>query len=175
MEPIKIKFNKKRIALLLIICIPCYILFWNFFLNPEDHITSRHKSPFIICIIGFLGVLFLSIGIFVLLKMFVRKNPALIIDEKGITDYTTFVSIGLILWEDITAIKGRKVKSDYLITIHVKNKKKYLALSKNRFQTYMMKLNSKYFRSPIHINSSGLQCKHDELMAIILKAYETHK
>jgi hypothetical protein len=177
MEPIEIKFNRKKIVLILLLCLAFSYLCWNFVVDQE-HYTSyrhRHRDTGFIFLAGLFGFIFFGAGNLVLLKMLFRRNPALIIDEKGITDYSTFMSVGLIHWEDITAIKGGKLKSTHFITIHIKNKKKYIANSKNAWQTYMMKINSKYFRTPIHINSSGLQCKHDELMAIILKAQETYK
>lgn len=175
MEPIEIKYNRIRIAALLLLCLAFTYLGWNFVSDPGHYTSHRYKSSGFIFLAGLICFISFGLGNLVLLKMLFRKNPALIINEKGITDYSSFISIGLIHWEDIIYIKAGKVKSTQFITIHVKNKKKYLSLSKNRFQNYMMKLNSKYYHSPIHINTSALRGKHDELSNTIHKAFDVYK
>ena len=175
MEPIEIKYNRIRIAALLLLCLAFTYLGWNFVSDPAHYTSYRHRNPGFIFLAGLLCLIFFGGGTLIILKMLFRKNPAMIIDERGITEYTTFMSIGLIHWEDITAIKGGKVKSGHFVTIYIKNKKKYLALSKNRFQTYMMKLNLKDYKPRFDISTNGLQIKHDELNNILQKAFETYK
>ena len=82
-------------------------------------------------LIGILGefmglVVFLIslIGLFIIIPKFFEKEPHLIIDEKGITDFRW--EYGLIPWEDIEAVWIALPRRTRSIAIRFRNPERYL-------------------------------------------------
>jgi len=77
------------------------------------------------------------------------KKPAITLNEVGLTDNSSTLSIGLILWEDITDIKVTKVLFQKRLLIVVRNPNKYLSRSSNPLKKLMARSNIKFYKTPI--------------------------
>lgn len=124
-------------------------------IEPEK-ITLFHRicfilSPETVRIMGVLGiVLFGAAGVFGIKKLF-DKKVGLIIDENGITDNSSALSIGLIEWKDINGIELTQVNSIKFLRIGFKNPEKYISKAKNGIKAKLMKINMNMYGSPIYI------------------------
>lgn len=103
------------------------------------------------------------------LKKQKKEEPtALIIDQKGITDFQAFEKLGLIPWEEIefVGIKNN-ILSSYLI-VKLKNPMEFIGNIQNDFQLKkQLRLNNAKFQTPIVININTLDIKQNKLAQFI--------
>lgn len=164
--PIQIANNKLKVLLLLggallLICGSIWLV-----LNADSIVKQ---------LVGVIGALFFGIALFFITKKVSQTTYGLIINEEGIIDHTTGVSIGLVRWEDIVEIYPIKVSRNNMITVIVKNPEYYINLSKSRISKLALKANHKYYGSPIHINSNTLQRTFAELLIMLTTAFEANR
>jgi len=130
-------------------------------------------KPVLLKIAGALSILFFgATGIFGIRKM-LDKRIGFMIDEDGITDYSSGVSIGLIEWKDIKHFSTIKINSQKIILIHSNNPEKYIEKA-NRFRAIIMRINHKMYGTPLSITSNTLQYNFDELEKLLLSQFEIH-
>lgn len=131
-------------------------------------------NPLILQAIGFVSVVFFgAIAIFGSKKLF-TASAGVVIDEKGIIDNSSGVSIGLIEWKDIKGITTTNIMSNHFLLIHVSNPEKYLARA-NKAKAKIMTANMKMVGTPISISPNTLQCNVAELEQTITTAFENYK
>ena len=176
MQSIKIKFNRLKIILILIITTGCAYLCYHLMTHSDEWLSYKYRSTALIAITGFTGFVFCCMGSLAMLTILVQRKTAIIIDEKGITEYSSICSVGLIEWKDIKYISVKKMGSNNnFLSIYVKNNRKYLALSKNPLQVLMMKGNIMFYDTPFFISFSFLKCNFTELSKIVQEAHEKYK
>ena len=104
-QRIEIPLSKRKIILFLIGSIMFVVAGILGIIMPE-RFNSIYKSPEFIRITSILGVIFFGLAMVFTFKKLIGNNKfGLVIDEYGITDYSTATSIGLIEWSDIKAIE----------------------------------------------------------------------
>lgn len=97
-----------------------------------------------------------SFGFLYYTRKFIFKNIALVVDEKGITNNSSIISLGFIPWEDIQEIKFTNILNSKLILVKVYDEEKYL-VGISKFKKLMININKK-FGYPIHcitLNTTG--------------------
>lgn len=136
-----------------------------FITNPDWFIKA--EDPSVIKWIGYASVIFFgACAIFISQKLF-DKKPGLIIDAEGITDNSSGVSAGKILWKDVKEISMQEVMSQKFIMLKMKNPEFYLQREKNPIKKRMMELNYKLYQTPINISANGLKIGFDDLYELI--------
>jgi len=172
MNKIEIPLSKTKITLMILgsaFFIVAGVLI--FFLGPEK---QTYFKAFWMKITGVASVLFFgTTGIVGLRKLF-DKKAGLILDEEGIIDNSSGVSIGLIHWNDVTDIKVEQVMSNKFLLIFLADPEKYFE-SANVFKRKMMKANIKMYGTPISISSSALEYNFDALQETITKQFKKYK
>lgn len=172
MNKIEIPLSKTKITLMILgsaFFIIAGVLI--FFLGPEK---QTYFKAFWMKITGVASVLFFgTTGIVGLRKLF-DKKAGLILDEEGIVDNSSGVSIGLINWADITDIKTEQVMSTKFILIHLSAPEKYLERA-NVFKRKMMRANIKMYGTPISISSNALEYDFEELQKTIAAQFKKYK
>lgn len=114
-------------------------------------------------IIAYSGLVFFGlVGIIALIQLFSKKS-ALIINEKGITDNTTMVSLGFIPWAEIQQIQTTNAMNQRFLMIILKDPKRIIARSKNPWQKMFNKLNYRLYGSPVGISINNLKISAEEL------------
>lgn len=74
----------------------------------------------------FCGVFFFGFGAIYCFKRMNKKNVFLAINEEGITDHTTAISLGFIPWKDIENVYVGTVFGEKFIELKIKYEDKYL-------------------------------------------------
>jgi hypothetical protein len=134
---------------------------------PGFYILKITSIAIIICLFLF--------AVFVLFKQIFSKKPALIINEKGLTDYSSISSAGFIPWSDIVEFKEsvNSLKQKLLLFI-VKNPHKYIdtpgAKMSNARQSY-----HNLFGTPVVVAFNNLKYDYNELISILKKAFNNYK
>lgn len=130
------------------------------------------KTEFISFIYLIISTSILSVIVFETykyLKNQKKEEPiALIIDQKGITDFQAFEKLGLIPWEEIefVGIKNN-ILSGYLI-VKLKNPMEFIGKIQNDFKLKkQLRLNNAKFQTPIVININTLDIKPNRLIQFI--------
>lgn len=163
MTEISISLHKKRIALLTFGAIGFIALsFW--LMQVAD--TQTEYSPLFLKFISIIGILFFTLcGIYGFRKLFDTK-PALIINDQGIFDNSSAISAGLVEWKNITNVIITEVYDQKFITIETNNADELLS-KQHGFKKILLSLNKNYYKSPIQIAASSLQCDIQELCNIL--------
>lgn len=73
-----------------------------------------------------IGVIFFGYAFLYLLKRDITNNELLVIDKKGITDYTSAIANGFVPWEDIQEILLRSMLGNVFIELVIKDEQRYL-------------------------------------------------
>ena len=133
------------------------------------------QPSFFIEIVGYCGVVFFGFGCLVLIRKLLDHRPGLIIDQNGITDNTTYMSVGRIEWKDIVGLETYQVESTKMIIIHIDNPEKYIKRAKNGLAANAMRMSQSMTGSPFSINSGALQINHDALECLLLEELEKRK
>lgn len=131
-----------------------FILLGFIFLFVELDLTY---SPFIIKGIGLITVFVFGVFLIFLLKKLFERKPALIIDENGITDYSTALQVGLVRWNEIKDIQFTTFGKQDFLSIYTYDKDLIINRTK-AFQKAMNQMNKKLMDSQINIPYRNLKC-----------------
>ncbi|OUL59974.1 STM3941 family protein [Flavobacterium sp. AJR] len=111
-------------------------------------------------------------GIYFFTKKILDKKPGVIIDNMGIVDNSSGVSIGRIPWSDVMAVAERAVITQKFVTIYLKNPEDYINKETNSIKRKMLKMNFKESGSPVSISANGLKIPFIELKYNITQKFE---
>jgi hypothetical protein len=95
------------------------------------------------------------------------NKPGLIIDQTGLTDNSSGVSAGQVLWSDIEAISVIEIHRQKLIMLKVRNPQEYIDKQTSGFKRKMMQINFKLYGTPLSITSNGLKISFEELLSTL--------
>ena len=174
MNQVEIELSKKKMVFALIGSLIFIILGIQFIVNPEKFVSPVFRSSEFILIAGICASLMFSYIAIIISKKLFDKKIGLIINQNGIVDNTSGMEIGLIEWNDITAIRIGQVKSTKFLLIDTDQPEKYLK-KVNSFKARMMKLNTSMYGTPLSISSNSLKCNFDELENAVRMGFEKSK
>ncbi|NJO90201.1 MAG: hypothetical protein HC831_15600 [Chloroflexia bacterium] len=157
----KLKGTKKTkiiglIVILLLVPLSFYVIL-SLLANLEGF--ARFKITSLVVVAAVFAFAFILI-----LMQLLSKKPAMIIDNKGLTDYSSPSSVGLIPWKDVTEIKEAKDSlKRRLILVVVKNPEEYIHKKGAKLSTVR---NSYYqqFGSPIALMPVNFVYNTDQLI-----------
>ncbi len=147
-----------------------------FVISPPTISNSYWGNPTKIAIVGYASILFFALCAFFLFKKLPDNKPGLIIDQTGLTDNSSGVSAGQVLWSDIEAISVIEIHSQKLIMLQVRNPQDYIDKQTSGFKRKLMQMNYKMYGTPLSITANGLNVSFDELLTTLtdkLKAART--
>jgi hypothetical protein len=174
MNSIEIKSNKTKLTLMLLGSLMFIFLGGWLAINPDKFLSTIFRNVFFIRIAGIVAILFFGVCLIFLLKSIFTNKFNLVINEKGIIDNSSYISVGMILWDDITSIKSISVVSTKFLIINVKDPNKYINIQ-NTIKQNLLRRTLKTYGTPISISSNTLAFNFDELEKAILKFYNKYK
>lgn len=96
-----------------------------------------------------------------------HNKPGFIIDQTVLTDNSSGVSTGQILWTDIEDISVTEIHRQKLIMLQVVNPIHYIDKQTSVFKRKMMEMNYKMYGTPLSITSNGLKLSFDDLLSML--------
>lgn len=166
-QQVAIPLSKRKLILLFIGSIVFVAAGLWFVINPPNISSPFFDNPTVIFVIGIASALFFGLCAVYLARKLQDNKPGLIIDNIGLTDNSSGVSAGQILWSDIDKITVLEIHQQKLIMLQVKNPQDYINKQTNGFKRKLMQFNFKMYGTPLSITSNSLQIKFDELLKIL--------
>jgi len=117
-------------------------------------------------VIGGLTVLFFGSFLTVWIFKLLDRKPGIQVDDNGILDNSTSISVGKIPWSDIESVKPSNYSSN-VITVMLKDPAKYIDLQKNQIKKKLLKANYKKSGSPVNIQTLTLETDNNTLIRAI--------
>jgi hypothetical protein len=164
---IEIPLSKKKLILMLIGSIGFVAAGLWFVINPPTISNPFFGNPTVIFVTGIASILFFGLCAVYIARKLPDNKPGLIIDNIGLTDNSSGVSAGQILWSDIENISVIEILRQKLIMLQVKNPQNYIDKQTSGFKRKMMQMNLNMYGTPLSITSNSLQIKFDELLNIL--------
>jgi len=124
-------------------------------------------NPAIMAMAGYASILFFGLCAFFCIRKLPENKPGLIIGNNGMTDNSSGVSAGQILWSDIENISVIEIHRQKFIMLDVKNPQDYIGRQANGFKRRMMEMNYKMYGTPLCITSNGLKISFDQLLTTL--------
>lgn len=174
MNTIEIKSSKTKLILLVSGSLIFMILGIFLAVSPHKFASFIFRSVTFIRMVGIVAILFFGLCLIILIKSLLTKKFNLIINEKGIIDNSSYVSVGAIFWSDINSIKKIDVMSTKFLLINVKDPNKYLN-KESGIKRKILERTYKTYGTPISISSNTLSYNFDELEKAISKFYNEYK
>lgn len=157
MNEFKIYPKRSRIVLLSISSF-IFVLIGAFFVYIS--IISDNNN-LILGIIGIITVVFFGLCFLYYLMVFISSKPAVIISDEGINDHSSYLSNGLIKWEDIKDIQFIHFRGQVFLSITT-NDPNYILNRSSGLKRMLNKMNGKLIESQINIPIRMLSCTiHD--------------
>jgi hypothetical protein len=171
MEKIVFKSSRKKIAIYAFASLVFIVLGLLMIFVLVDF--SLNLWIILFQLIGLLAVVFSGYAFIVLARSFIKAGKALVIDEKGIEDYSSSASLGFVPWSDIHEVDETSIMDIPLILIHLKDHKKYTKQKKG-FDKTLLNENIAMYNTPFVIDSTKLACDYKELKNVIIEGYERY-
>ena len=169
MKPIEIPLSKTK--LFFGVCGSILFVGLGFFLIFVVAVKQTLFTSYIMKGLGIFSILFFgATGIYGIRKI-TQKRIGLTIDETGITDNSSAVSLGLIEWQDIKSVRTAKIMSTKFLLIDTVRPKKYLVRC-NEMKLRLVKANMEMYGTPISISSNTLKISFNELENMLQAAFE---
>lgn len=166
-EQIEIPLSKKKLVLLLAGSLVFVAAGIWFLINPPKINNALFGNPTFILVISIAAILFFgTIAVFIARKL-PDNRPGLIIDSVGLTDNSSGISAGQILWSDLENISVIEINRQKLILLEVKNPQDYIDKQTSGLKRKLMQLNYKSYGTPLSISSNSLQIEFDELVTLL--------
>ena len=140
-----------------------------FVMNPAE---IKPDGETFVSIIGIASILFFGACLLFITKKLFDTKIGMVIDENGINDNSSGVSVGLINWEDISGISTTEIASTKFILLETTNPDKYINRAKNGLSKRAMKENNRMYGTPLTISSNTLKIKHNALLEIVHRGYQ---
>ena len=166
-EKIEIALSKDKLVLMLIGALTFVIIGIWLVVAPPTINNLFFGNPTRLLIIGIVAIVFFGLCAVYIARKIPDNKPGLIIDKTGLTDNSSGVSAGQILWSDIENISVIEIHRQKLIMLHVKNPQDYIDKQTSGFKRKMMQMNFNMYETPLSITSNSLQIKFDELLNIL--------
>ncbi|HOY20288.1 MAG TPA: STM3941 family protein [Haliscomenobacter sp.] len=166
-QPIEIPLSKTKLLLLLIGSLAFVALGVWLIISRSSPNEPFWAEQLFSKLVGCAAILFFGSGAFWIIRKLFDRGPGLIIDEQGLTDNSSAISAGQILWTDIEAISVLEIQRQKLIMLQVKNPQDYIDKQPSGLKRKLMNMNFRMYGTPLSISSNGLKISFAELLKIL--------
>ncbi len=180
-KEIRIPFNKVKLVLfllgsILLVVVGIYFITYQPDLNngvrTKHNTWGRFLGSFFV---GFITVLFFGAIAITLLKKIFLDSYSVLIRKSDLIDNSVGISKKKILFSDITTTSIMKFGSNEFIFIYLSNPKEYINNQKNFFDKFLMKLNNRFYNTPIMINKHAVKYNFEELHSLLKNEIQNYK
>ncbi len=164
---IEIPLSKQKLILMLTGAIAFVSIGLWFVISPPAIENAYWGNPTKMMIAGYASILFFGLCTFYLIRKLTDSKPGLILDDSGLTDNSSAISVGQILWSDIESISVIEIHKQKLLKIHVKNPHEYSNKQTSGLKRKMMEMNNNMYGTPLSISANSLKISFDDLLKML--------
>ncbi|TRX65907.1 STM3941 family protein [Carboxylicivirga sp. M1479] len=174
-EQIEIALSKMKLGILLLGCIVFVALGIGYIVKAQTIDIPILGNPILLYSLGSISIIVFGFALITILQKFLDRKAGLVINNEGIIDNSSGVSLGLVLWSDIEEIKVKKVMNQSFLMLMVKNPQDYIDRAENSFKRKSLKANYKKYGSPIGISTNSLKSSHNNLHGLLTEKLKENK
>jgi len=157
MSPIAVPYRKGTVLLIFVGAMVVLAVSTWILMQPSARVSVQGALAAWICI-----PFSIIVGAFAFSRLCSRK-PALIIDEKGITDHASGVAVGFVPWDDIAGAGIAEHRTRRFLGIAVRNSGEYLAKA-GWLKRMLMKSNQRALGYVINVPQAALSVSVEKLL-----------
>ena len=172
---IEIPLSKKKLLLMLAGSVGFILIGFWFIIDPPKISNPFFGDPTRLLVLGVISIIFFGLCAVYIARKLPENTPGLIIDIYGLTDNSSGVSAGRILWSDIQDISVIEIHRQKLIMLQVKNPQDYIDRQKSGFKRKMMQMNFNMYGTPLSITSNSLKIEFNELISILQDQFQLNR
>lgn len=167
-KPLKVYMGKAKMWLMVFGCLIFIAIGgWIFSLYLNEDVTFPYGVVGVICTLFFAACL-----IYFIRKLF-DHSPAIIIDDEGILDNSSYIAGGLIRWHDIHHIELYQLAGQKMIGIQLKDPDSFLK-DQQGFKRLLIKINKGMVQAPINIAQSALRMPLVQIYDEMILRWHSH-
>ncbi len=171
---IEIPLSKRNLAFMLLGAVGFVVAGLFLLLMPtEDGLFADTTA--IPRLAGLAGVVFFGFIGYLIGRRFFGRRPGLVIDERGITDHSSGVSVGLVEWADIQEMATTRIVTEPFLVLRTAEPEKYIARAPNALIRRAMQANYRMTGSPLNLSARSLPISFEELVELIQREWERHR
>ena len=121
---------------------------------------------------GYASMIFFGTCAVFIIRKLPSDKPGLIINDTGLTDNSSGLPAGQILWSDIEKVSVIEIYDQRIIMLHAKNPQDYIDRQTSLFVRKGMELNNRLYGTPLSLTANGLKMSFDDLLTLITKKFE---
>jgi len=146
-----------------------------FVIDPPEIHESFLSKKIVIRVAGIAVLLFFGLCAFFLARKLLDNKPGLIIDDVGITDNSSGIAAGQILWSDMIDLSMVTIQRQPFIMVMVKNPQDYIKKQTSSFKRKLMSANYGLYGTPVSISANGLKTSFNELVRIVTEQFNASR
>jgi hypothetical protein len=174
-QQIEIQLSKIKLVLAVVGSLIFVGLGFWFVISPPSPQHFHRYSPTTILVAGYASIIFFGFCAVILIRKLPDNRPGLIIEEEGITDNSSGISSGKVLWSDISKISIIEIRNQRLILLQVNNPYDYINRQTNKFEKKLMEINYNRYGTPLSLTSNGLKISFNELHKLLVDNHDVTK
>ncbi|NDI33233.1 STM3941 family protein [Chengkuizengella sediminis] len=155
-----IKLTVIGISLILICAITSFI-------SLSEVSQDNKYIPIFFFFFSLCGIFMFGMAILFYLKRLKYPAPSIILNKEGIYDNSSAFKTGMIKWEEINRMYIYDIKKNRFLGLEINNFDQFVS-KQNRFMKLLIKINQKFYRTPITIPESMLSIRLEELIELII-------
>ncbi|MFD0710818.1 STM3941 family protein [Paenibacillus sp. GCM10027626] len=132
---------------------------------------TEQESAGALMAIGIISILFFGACLLYFMYRLINKKPSLVIDEEGLTDNSSYIGGGRLLWTDIKEIKLYMFMGQQFIGIELNDNQSYLD-RQSGLKKMLMGLNRSMVKAPVNIAQNSFAIPLDQLCSYMVSMWE---
>lgn len=102
------------------------------------------------------------------------SRPGLVVSPEGIEDNSSLIAAGKIPWHEVQGFSVRSEQLQRYLMIYVAHPEQYIERG-NALRRLLIRMNLKFYGSPVSIPAGALKMKFDDLVGLIEQRYRVYK
>jgi hypothetical protein len=141
-------------------------MFVSVFVLLRSNTPAFDVNPLFVKAASIISLLFCGGVLYFCVKILFLKRVGLVINDEGITDSSSALSLGFIKWQSIKEARVEKKDGRWLLLIYLKERAKYMK-DENDYITRILQANIKNYDCEVVVVLGRLKCTAREVeMAI---------
>ncbi|MUK88934.1 hypothetical protein GMD78_11065 [Ornithinibacillus sp. L9] len=117
-------------------------------------------------VIGLITFLIFGLCMLYYIRVFIKRKPALIISDEGITDHSSYIGAGLIKWEELSGIDFVSFGGQHYLGIYTKDPELIINRATG-VKRLLNRMNKGLLDTQANIPIKILDCSLEELVEVI--------